>query len=61
MRFLVADPKTDESIESDRAVFKAAGGYALPTIWIDGQQLVGAQPRATLEKAIEDALARAGS
>jgi predicted DsbA family dithiol-disulfide isomerase len=60
-RACVADPKTDERIESDRTVFKAAGGYALPTIWIDGQQLVGAQLRAALEKVIGDALARAGS
>jgi len=59
-RACVADPKTDERIESDRTVFKAAGGYALPTIWIDGQELVGAQPRAALEKVIEDALAGAG-
>src|ERR1019366_2296351 len=28
-RACVADPKTDERIESDRTVFKAAGGYAL--------------------------------
>jgi len=60
-RACVADPKTDERIESDRTVFKAAGGYALPTIWIDGQQFVGSQLRAALEKAIGDALARAGS
>jgi predicted DsbA family dithiol-disulfide isomerase/uncharacterized membrane protein len=59
-RACVADPKTDERIESDHAAFKAAGGYALPTIWIDGQQLVGAQPRAALEKALGDALSRAG-
>ena len=59
-RACVADPETDARIESDRSVFKAAGGHALPTIWIDGQELVGAQPRAALEKVIEDALARAG-
>jgi uncharacterized membrane protein/predicted DsbA family dithiol-disulfide isomerase len=59
-RACVADPKTDESIEADRAAFKAAGGYALPTIWIDGEQLIGAQPRAALEKALGDALTRAG-
>ena len=53
-------PKTDESIESDRAAFKAAGGYALPTIWIDGNALIGAQPTEALEKAIVDALAHAG-
>jgi len=60
-RACVADPRTDARIQADRAVFKAAGGYALPTIWVDGQQLVGAQPRAALEKVITDALAHAGS
>lgn len=59
-RACVADPRTDERIEADRAVFKAAGGYALPTLWVDGQELVGSQPRSALEKAIEAALARAG-
>jgi uncharacterized membrane protein/predicted DsbA family dithiol-disulfide isomerase len=60
-RGCVSDPKTDESIDADRAVFKAAGGYALPTIWVDGQALIGAQSREDLEKAIVKALARAGS
>jgi protein-disulfide isomerase/uncharacterized membrane protein len=60
-RGCVADRQTDESIEADRAVFKAAGGYALPTIWVDGHALVGAQSKEELEKAILDALARAGS
>jgi uncharacterized membrane protein/predicted DsbA family dithiol-disulfide isomerase len=60
-RACVADPKTDEVIDSDRATFKAAGGYALPTIWVDGHALIGAQPREALEKVIVDALAHAGS
>ena len=60
-RGCVSDPKTDESIDTDRAVFKAAGGYALPTIWVDGQALIGAQSKEDLEKAIVKALARAGS
>lgn len=60
-RGCVSDPKTDESIDADRAVFKAAGGYALPTIWVDGQALIGAKSREDLEKAIVKALARAGS
>jgi uncharacterized membrane protein/predicted DsbA family dithiol-disulfide isomerase len=58
-RACVADPKTDASIEADRAVFKAAGGYALPTIWIDRLQLVGAQPPEALAAALDGALARA--
>lgn len=60
-RACVADPRTDESIEADRAEFKAAGGRALPTIWIGKVQLVGAQPAEALEKALTDALANAGS
>jgi hypothetical protein len=56
-RACIADPKTDASIESDQATFGASRGYALPTLWVDGQQLVGAQPAAALAKAIDDALA----
>ncbi len=59
-RACVADPETDARIESDRAEFKAAGGHALPTLWIDGRQLVGAQPRAALDRVITEALSRAG-
>jgi len=57
-RACVADPKTDERIEADRAEFKAAGGYALPTIWIDQRKLVGAQPAEALASALDAALAR---
>jgi protein-disulfide isomerase len=60
-RACVESPATDARIEKDRAVFKEAGGYALPTIWIGDQQLVGAQSAAALSTAIETALARAGS
>lgn len=57
-RACVADPKTDERIDADRAEFKAAGGYALPTIWIDQRKLVGAQPEEALAGALDAALAR---
>jgi predicted DsbA family dithiol-disulfide isomerase len=57
-RACVADPKTDERIEVDRAAFKASGGYALPTIWIDHRRLVGAQPPEALSGALDAALAR---
>lgn len=60
-RACVADPATDALIEADRTEFHAAGGFALPTIWIGDRQLVGLQPRDVLEKAIDTALARAGS
>ncbi len=60
-RACVADPATDRRIDDDRAQFKSAGGYALPTLWIDGQELVGAQSGPELEKVIEDALAHAST
>ena len=60
-RACVDSPAPDARIEKDRAAFKEAGGFALPTIWIGNQQLVGAQSAATLATAIETALARAGS
>jgi uncharacterized membrane protein/predicted DsbA family dithiol-disulfide isomerase len=60
-RACVANPATDASIEADRNEFKAAGGYALPTIWIDETQLVGAQPHEVLAKTLHEAIARAGS
>ncbi len=60
-RACIDDPATDARIERDRAVFKEAGGFALPTIWIGDQQLVGAQTAGALATALERALARAGS
>ncbi len=60
-RACVADPKTDASIEADKAIFKAAGGHALPTIWVNNDVLIGAQSREELEKAIDSALAHKGS
>jgi uncharacterized membrane protein/predicted DsbA family dithiol-disulfide isomerase len=60
-RACVVDPTTDARIEADRAEFKAAGGFALPTIWIDERPIVGAQPREVLAKALGEALARSGS
>jgi protein-disulfide isomerase/uncharacterized membrane protein len=60
-RACVRDPATDALIAADKAEFQAAGGYALPTIWIGEEQIVGAQPRESLAKALGDALARTGS
>jgi uncharacterized membrane protein/predicted DsbA family dithiol-disulfide isomerase len=60
-RTCVADPATSARIEEDRAEFNAAGGYALPTLWIGEQELVGAQPREVMARALENALAHAGS
>jgi predicted DsbA family dithiol-disulfide isomerase/uncharacterized membrane protein len=60
-RSCVADQATDARIDADRAKFNAAGGYALPTIWIDEREVIGAQSGEVLARALHDALARAGS
>jgi predicted DsbA family dithiol-disulfide isomerase len=60
-RECVANPATDARIDVDGAEFKAAGGFALPTLWIDGEELIGAQQHETLESTVDRALARAGS
>lgn len=56
----VVDPSTDAEIEADRAEFKAAGGKALPTIWIGRRQLVGARSREEIAKVIDEELAATG-
>jgi protein-disulfide isomerase len=59
-RACLADPATDAAIKADRAEFRAAGGQALPTLWIDRQVLVGAQTTEQLSAAIERASAPGG-
>jgi predicted DsbA family dithiol-disulfide isomerase len=60
-RQCVDSPTTDESIERDKAMFKASGGKALPTLWIGDEELVGAQSSSTLGTAVGRAILRAGS
>jgi uncharacterized membrane protein/predicted DsbA family dithiol-disulfide isomerase len=60
-RACVSDPATDALIAADKVEFQAAGGFALPTLWIGETPIVGAQPRERLEAALEGALAGAGS
>ncbi len=60
-RACVQSPETDASIDADKAEFKAAGGYALPTIWIDETPIIGARPREELAKVVHDALGKRGS
>jgi len=56
-RACVADPKTQQRIESDEADFKAAGGHGLPLIWINDQVIAGAEGPDKLREA----MARAAS
>jgi len=60
-RACVQSPSTDASIDADKAEFKAAGGYALPTIWIDDTPLIGARPREEISTLVHAALGRRGS
>jgi predicted DsbA family dithiol-disulfide isomerase len=60
-RACVADPATDALIAADKAEFQAAGGFALPTLWIGEVQVVGAQPQERIEEAFDRAMVRAGS
>jgi uncharacterized membrane protein/predicted DsbA family dithiol-disulfide isomerase len=60
-RACVSDPATDALIAADKAEFQAAGGFALPTLWIGEVQIVGAQPQERIEEAFAGAMARAGS
>ncbi|MDP9150006.1 MAG: thioredoxin domain-containing protein [Myxococcota bacterium] len=57
-RACVSDRETDASIEADRAEFKAAGGFALPTLWLDDRELVGAQPKQVLAKLLDEVLSQ---
>jgi predicted DsbA family dithiol-disulfide isomerase/uncharacterized membrane protein len=57
-RSCISDPSIGARIEQDRAEFNAAGGYALPTLWIGEREIVGAQSNEVLENAVRDALAK---
>jgi uncharacterized membrane protein/predicted DsbA family dithiol-disulfide isomerase len=59
-RACVQSPATEAAIDADRSEFKAAGGFALPTIWIDETPLVGAQPRDEVDRIVGEAIAKRG-
>jgi protein-disulfide isomerase len=58
-RACVQSPDTDASIDRDKDEFKAAHGYALPTIWVDETPMIGARPREDIEKVVGEAGGRA--
>lgn len=55
-RACVKDPATASRIEKDREAFRAVKGHGLPTIWIDGTPLEGAQDRETLQSTLDSAI-----
>jgi protein-disulfide isomerase/uncharacterized membrane protein len=54
----VKSTSTEERIARDGEAFKASKGHGLPTIWIDGQKLAGAQDRETLRAVLDAAIRR---
>jgi hypothetical protein len=57
----MADPSTQKKIDADGADFRAAKGHALPTIWIGGEVIEGAQGPEKLQKAMDKAISELGS
>ncbi|HEY2368475.1 MAG TPA: thioredoxin domain-containing protein, partial [Polyangiaceae bacterium] len=57
----MTDPNTQKKIDADAAEFKAARGHALPTIWIGGEVIEGAQGPEKLQKAMDKAISELGS
>jgi predicted DsbA family dithiol-disulfide isomerase/uncharacterized membrane protein len=55
-RACVSDPATAARIEKDREVFRATKGHGLPTIWVDGTKLEGAQEGPQLAAVLDEAI-----
>jgi protein-disulfide isomerase/uncharacterized membrane protein len=55
-RACVNDPATQARIDADRETFHAVQGHGLPTIWIDGTRLDGAQDREQLAATLDAAI-----
>jgi protein-disulfide isomerase len=50
------DPKIKEEVEQDKKAASAAGANGTPTFFINGREVVGAQPADAFEKVIDDEL-----
>ena len=55
-RECVKDPAIDARIRADGDAFRAAGAHGLPTIFIDGVKLEGAQDPAILQSVLDSAI-----
>ena len=55
-RECLKDPAIDARIHADGETFRAAHGHGLPTIYIDGTKLEGAQDRAALQSHLDSAI-----
>jgi protein-disulfide isomerase len=50
------DPEIDARIKADGETFRAAKGHGLPTIYIDGAKLEGAQEPSVLQSTLDGAI-----
>jgi protein-disulfide isomerase len=53
------DPKIKAEVEQDQKAASAAGANGTPTFFINGRELVGAQPQDAFEKIIDDEIKKA--
>ena len=53
------DPKIKAEVEQDQKVANAAGASGTPTFFINGREVVGAQPANAFEKMIDDEIKKA--
>ncbi len=53
------DPKIKDEIAEDMKVGTAVGASGTPTFFINGRQLVGAQPADAFQKIIDDEIKKA--
>ena len=52
----VKDPQIEARIKADTETFRAAKGHGLPTLFIDGVKLEGAQDRQVLQSTLDSAI-----
>lgn len=52
----MSDPEIDARIRADGETFRAARGHGLPTIFIEGMKLEGAQEREVLRSTLDSAI-----
>jgi predicted DsbA family dithiol-disulfide isomerase/uncharacterized membrane protein len=55
-RACMTSPETEARIKADGEAFRAAQGHGLPTLFIDGTKLEGAQDPAVLESTLDTAI-----
>jgi predicted DsbA family dithiol-disulfide isomerase len=55
-RACIQDPATQARIDKDKETFRAVKGHGLPTLWVDGTKLEGAQSAEELAVSLDAAI-----